>query len=116
MIRINLLKPETKEVREAAAAATPEMEFKEKRTQPLFGLILVVAVLAVAALFFFQRSAINKEQDLLTKAEQEKQSLQYVVSKLEELQTQGMIAWLRKPPRLGDLAKTIARVLREPPS
>jgi signal transduction histidine kinase/ActR/RegA family two-component response regulator len=35
---------------------------------------------------------------------------------LEELQTQGMIAWLRKPPRLGDLAKTIARVLREPPS
>jgi Tfp pilus assembly protein PilN len=87
MIRINLLKPETKEVREAAAAA-PVMEFKERRTQPLFGLILVVAVLAIAALFFFQRSAINKEQDLLTKAEQEKQSLQYVVAKLEELQTQ----------------------------
>lgn len=87
MIRINLLKPEKKEIKEAPSAA-PVMEFKEKRQQPLFALILVGAVIAIAALFFIQRGEINKEQDLLAKAQEEKRSLQYVVAKLEELQQQ----------------------------
>jgi type IV pilus assembly protein PilN len=87
MIRINLLKPGQKEIREAPSAA-PVMEFKEKRQQPLFALILVGAVIAIAALFFIQRGEINKEQDLLAKAQEEKRSLQYVVAKLEELQQQ----------------------------
>jgi Tfp pilus assembly protein PilN len=87
MIRINLLKPEKKEIQEAPGAA-PVMEFKEKRQQPLFALILVGAVIAIAALFFIQRGEIKKEQDLLAKAQEEKRSLQYVVAKLEELQQQ----------------------------
>jgi len=87
MIRINLLKPERKDVREVPSIA-PMVEFKEKSRQPLFGLILLVAVLAIVALFFFQRNAINKEQGLLAKAQEEKQSLQYVVAKLDELQQQ----------------------------
>ena len=87
MIRINLLKPEKKEIKEAPSAA-PVMEFKEKRQQPLFALILVGAVIAIAALFFIQRGEIKKEQDLLAKAQEEKRSLQYVVAKLEELQQQ----------------------------
>jgi type IV pilus assembly protein PilN len=87
MIRINLLKPERKEVGEAPAAAAPR-EIKERGNQSLFGLIPLAAVIAVAALFFFQRSAIKKEQNLLEQARQEKQSLQYVVAKLEELESQ----------------------------
>jgi Tfp pilus assembly protein PilN len=87
MIRINLLKPGQKDFKESPDAA-PVMEFKDKKSQPLFGLIPLLAILAIAALFFFQKSEISKEQSLLTKAEEEKQTLQYVVVKLEELQQQ----------------------------
>jgi Tfp pilus assembly protein PilN len=64
------------------------MEFKEKKSQPLFALVPLVALLAVAALFFYQKSEIGKEQTLLAKAQEEKRSLQYVVTKLDELQLQ----------------------------
>ena len=84
MIRINLLKPGQKDIKEASPAA-PAMEFKEKRNQPLFGVIPLLAILAVAALFFYQKGEIGKEKRLLARAQEEKQSLQYVVSKLEEL-------------------------------
>jgi Tfp pilus assembly protein PilN len=87
MIRINLLKPGQKDFKEAPEAA-PVTEYKEKKSQPLFGLIPLVAILAVAALFFYQKSEISKEQTLLAKAQEEKRSLQYVVAKLEELQQQ----------------------------
>jgi Tfp pilus assembly protein PilN len=87
MIRINLLKPGQKDFKESPAAA-PMVEFKEKRSRPLFGLIPLLAILAVAALFFFQRSEINKERTLLAQAQEEKRSLQEVVVKLEELQQQ----------------------------
>ncbi len=87
MIRINLLKPGQKDFKEAPAAA-PMVEFKEKRSQPLFGLIPLLAILAVAALFFFQKSEINQERTLLAQAQEEKRSLQDVVVKLEELQQQ----------------------------
>ncbi len=87
MIRINLLKPEKKDLKEERGSA-PVMEFKEKSRQPLFALIPLAVILAIVALFFFQKSAITKEQDLLTKAQEERQSLQYVVAKLDELQQQ----------------------------
>jgi len=87
MIRINLLKPGHKDLKESPTAA-PMVEFKEKRSQSLFGVIPLLTILAVAALFFFQKSEMNKEQDMLTKAQEEKRTLQYVVVKLEELQQQ----------------------------
>lgn len=87
MIRINLLKPGQKDFKESPAAA-PMVEFKEKKSQPLFGLIPLLAILAVAALFFFQKSEINQERTLLAQAQEEKRSLQDVVVKLEELQQQ----------------------------
>lgn len=87
MIRINLLKPEKKEVKEAPLAAPP-MEFKERRGTSLWGLILVVALAAIAVLFFYLRGEMNKERDLLAKAQEEKRSLQYVVAKLDELERQ----------------------------
>jgi Tfp pilus assembly protein PilN len=87
MIRINLLKPGQKDLKESPSAA-PMVEFKEKRSGALFGVIPLLTILAIVALFFFQRSEMNKEQDLLTKAQEEKRSLQYVVAKLDELKQQ----------------------------
>jgi Tfp pilus assembly protein PilN len=87
MIRINLLKPEKKELKEAPLAAPP-VEFKAKRGTSLWGLILLVALAAIAVLFFYLRGEMTKEQDLLAKAREEKQSLQYVVAKLDELERQ----------------------------
>lgn len=87
MIRINLLKPGQKDFKEAPSSG-PMVEFKEKKSHALFGVIPLLAILAIAALFFFQKSEINKEQDLLSKAQEEKRSLQYVVAKLDELQQQ----------------------------
>ncbi|MBN1223996.1 MAG: PilN domain-containing protein [Candidatus Aminicenantes bacterium] len=86
MIRINLLKPEKKEIRETAIAPTPE--FKEKKKQPYFALLILVAIIAAAALFFYQRSAIAREHKLLSAAQAEKKSLQDVVAKLDELEQQ----------------------------
>jgi len=86
MIRINLLKPEKKEVRETAAA--PTVTFKEKKKPPYFALIILLAVAAVAALYFFQKNEIAKEQALLETAQQEKRSLRYVLTKLETLEQQ----------------------------
>ena len=87
MIRINLLKPERKDVKEAPHAAPP-MEFREKKRTPLWGLILLVAVAAIVVLFFYMRGEMAKEQDLLAKAQEEKRSLQYVVAKLDQLEKQ----------------------------
>jgi Tfp pilus assembly protein PilN len=86
MIRINLLKPERKDIREVPMAPTPE--FKEKKRQPWAALLLIVALIAVAVLFFYQRNALTREQNLLSAAKEEKKSLQYVVVKLEELEKQ----------------------------
>lgn len=86
MIRINLLKPERKEIRETPVAPTPE--FKERGRQPFAALLVLLALVAVAVLFFYQKSALTRENNLLRDAQAEKKSLQDVVVKLEELENQ----------------------------
>lgn len=86
MIRINLLKPERKEIRETSVAPVPE--FKERRRQPFAAVIVLLAFVAIAALFFYQRDALTKENNLLRDAQAEKKNLQDVVVKLEELENQ----------------------------
>ncbi len=86
MIRINLLKPERKEIRETTAAPAPE--FKERRRQPIASVVVLLALVAIVALFFYQRDALTKENNLLRDAQAEKKSLQNVVVKLEELEKQ----------------------------
>ena len=86
MIRINLLKPERKEVGEKPVAPVPE--FREKKQQPFAALIVLLALVAVVALYFYQRNALIKENTLLREAQAEKKSLQDVVVKLEELEKQ----------------------------
>ena len=86
MIRINLLKPERKEFRETPVAPTPE--FKERGRQPYAAVIVLLALVAVAVLFFYQKNALTRENNLLSEAQAEKKSLQDVVAKLEELENQ----------------------------
>jgi type IV pilus assembly protein PilN len=78
MIRINLLKPEAKEL--------PVEEVRREIKPPKMSLIYLLVVFAAAALFFYQRSALNKENNLLEAAQIEKNKLSDVLGKLEEAQ------------------------------
>lgn len=87
MIRINLLKPETKEIREVSSPGTPE--FKAEKKRPSGGsLVFLVLVLALIGFFWVQKQAMDNEKGLLDKARAEKQQLSYVTARLEELSKQ----------------------------
>lgn len=87
MIRINLLKPETKEIREAGPAAEPAA-VPRRRTGGLGVLILLAAVVGLGAYYYYQNKALEEERELLARAQQEKTRLQYVIQKLDEVQKQ----------------------------
>jgi len=89
MIRINLLKPGKKEVSEVPTA--PEPELKEKKTQLPHLLIFLLVIILIGALFLIQKREINNEKALLEDAKAQKQSLQYVLTKLEDLEKQKQI-------------------------
>jgi Tfp pilus assembly protein PilN len=86
MIRVNLLKPEKKDIREEHTGLAPEI--KEKKRTPFASLLILVAIAAVAALYFLQDKAIKTEQDLLTVAQEEKKQLEYVLAALDKLEQQ----------------------------
>ena len=86
MIRINLLKPETKDIRETPAEGMPE--FKTKKRPAVGNLIFLLLIIVLAGFYFYQNKAMGKEQQLLSQAQQEKSQLQYVSAKLIELQKQ----------------------------
>jgi type IV pilus assembly protein PilN len=89
MIRINLLKPGKKEVSEAPAA--PEPEIREKKTQLPYMLIFLLIIVLIGALFLIQKRELDNEKALLEDARAEKQSLQYVLAKLEEMENQKQV-------------------------
>jgi type IV pilus assembly protein PilN len=83
MIRINLLKPETKDIKEAAAApGAPEAPTKQPRN--LGSLLFLLLVVALGAYLYVQQRAFDRENELLTTAKLEKEKLQYVTAKLEQ--------------------------------
>jgi Tfp pilus assembly protein PilN len=86
MIRINLLKPEKKEVKETAPV--PSQEFKVKKKPAISRLIFLLLVIVCVVLFFSQKNVINKEKSLLKTAQEEKTKLQDVLSKLEQIDLQ----------------------------
>ena len=86
MIRINLLKPEKKELKETPAIPTPKI--KKERKIPFSYLIFLLLIIVVVALYLMQKSSINEENNLLQAALAEKQSLEYVTQKLEQLEQQ----------------------------
>ncbi len=86
MIRINLLKPEAKEIRERPPLAGPEVTVK--KPFPLGPLVFLLILLVLAAAFVLQNRMISQEQNRLAAAQAERTKLQYVTAKLEELEKQ----------------------------
>ncbi len=86
MIRINLLKPEAKEIREGPAVAGPVIRAKKPFPLTTIVILLIFAVLVVA--FLLQKQMISQEKNRLQTAQEEKAKLQYVIAKLAELEEQ----------------------------
>jgi type IV pilus assembly protein PilN len=85
MIRINLLKPESKDIRETVTSpGAAAAEEAVKKGANIGSLIFFALVIALGAFYFFQKKAFDRENALLTVARQEKSQLQYVEAKLEE--------------------------------
>ncbi len=110
MIRINLLKPESKEFKEGPAAPGPE--FAPKKPFPLTSVFVLALIVVLAAAFFLQKRMISQEQDRLQAAQAEKKKLEYVIAKLDELEKQKAvferkIGLIRQLRALQDSAVTI---------
>ncbi len=83
MIRINLLKPETKDIREQVTTQGVTEEGAKKGPN-IGSLIFLILIIALGAFFFYQKKAFDRENALLATARTEKAALQYVEKKLEE--------------------------------
>jgi type IV pilus assembly protein PilN len=83
MIRINLLKPESKDIREQVTTPGPPEE-GDKKGPNIGSLIFLILIIVLGAVFFFQQKAFKQENALLETAKREKAELQYVEAKLEE--------------------------------
>jgi Tfp pilus assembly protein PilN len=86
MIRINLLKPESKDLKEGPAVAGPEI--KAKKAFPLTSIFALAIIAILAGAFFLQKRMVSQERDRLQAAQAEKKKLEYVVAKLAELEAQ----------------------------
>ncbi|MDH7511959.1 MAG: PilN domain-containing protein [Clostridiales bacterium] len=86
MIRINLLKPEAKEIKEGPPLPGPEV--REKKAFPFTTLVVLLIIGVLAAAFVLQKRMISQERNGLEAAQAEKSKLQYVTAKLEELEKQ----------------------------
>jgi Tfp pilus assembly protein PilN len=82
MIRINLLKPETKDKEPVVSPGV--VEEGGKKGPNIGNLIFLALVIGLGAFYFFQKKAFDRETALLATARQEKAQLQYVEAKLEE--------------------------------
>jgi Tfp pilus assembly protein PilN len=87
MIRINLLKPEAKEVREPVPTGLPGVA-KEKKKASIGTIIFLLLLVSLAGYYFYQHWEMQKEKQLIAQAQQEKNQLQYVVAKLDEVKMQ----------------------------
>ncbi|MGD2246258.1 MAG: PilN domain-containing protein [Candidatus Aminicenantes bacterium] len=89
MIRVNLLKPEHKEAKETPAV--PSQEVTEKKKQPKTGLIFLLFIVAVLALYFVQEKNLRKEKLYLDDATEEKQQYQDVAVLLNQVEQQKIL-------------------------
>jgi Tfp pilus assembly protein PilN len=85
MIRINLLKPETKDLKEPISAPGTADETPKKGPN-LGNLIFLALVIGLGAFYFFQQKAFRRENALLATARQEKAQLAYVEAALQKQQ------------------------------
>lgn len=107
MIRINLLKAEGK------APHVEEVKRERKPASP--SLIIGLAIVALAAVAFYETRGISKENNLLAAAQEEKNKLKDVLSKLEKVESQKNIL-MKKINLINDLKsrqETAVRIMDE---
>ena len=86
MIRVNLLKPEQKDIRETPIDHSPHAQAKKK--QPKIGLIFLLVIMAIISVYFIQDKSLKKEQSLLNDVIEEKRTLQDVAKLLVQVEEQ----------------------------
>jgi type IV pilus assembly protein PilN len=88
MIKINLLKPEKKEVSSGGAAVSAIDESREsKMSVPALIGAIAITVGTIGLLYFLQSSTLNSEKKLLDERTLRKAELEKVLQKLAELET-----------------------------
>jgi|Deesub1362B_J571_1020462.scaffolds.fasta_scaffold00300_12 Tfp pilus assembly protein PilN len=92
MIKINLLRPQKKEIirpgEEIPEIVKPEVK---KEAKNYFTYLIVIVIIIIGSLFYFQHQAIKKEKKLLAKAKEEREKLAHIVKDLEELQNKKLL-------------------------
>jgi len=86
MIRVNLLKPEQKDIREAPIDHSPQSPVEKK--QPKIVLYFLFALVAIVAVYYIQDKNLKKEQSLLNGVIEEKRTLQDVAALLVQVEEQ----------------------------
>lgn len=86
MIRVNLLKPEHKDIREAPIAPSPHVQ--EKKKQPKPGMIFLLVIIAVISVYYIQAKNLKKEQGQLNNAIEEQRTLRDVADLLVQVEEQ----------------------------
>ena len=86
MIRVNLLKPEQKDIREAPIDHSPHVQAEKK--QPKIALIFLFVIMAIILVYYIQDKSLKKEQGLLNDAIEEKRNLQDVAALLVQVEEQ----------------------------
>ena len=82
MIRVNLLKPEHKEIKEAADAS--DLAVPKKKKEPVKGLIIFLLVVSLFSYFYTQERRLKKERNLMDAATEERNTLQDVATILSQ--------------------------------
>jgi len=86
MIRVNLLKPEHKEIKETATVA--DLAAPEKKKEPVKSLILFLLVVGLFGYYYTQERTLKRERNLLDAAIEERNSLQDVAALLTQVEAQ----------------------------
>ncbi|MFC2166519.1 PilN domain-containing protein [Acidobacteriota bacterium] len=89
MIRVNLLKPEQKDIRETPIDHSPHMQAEKK--QPKIGLIFLLVIMAIILVYYVQDKNLKKEQSLLNNVIEEKRTLQDVAALLVQVEEQKIL-------------------------
>lgn len=86
MIRVNLLKPEQKDIREVLISPSPHVQEKKKQQKTV--LIFLLVFMAIILVYFIQDKNLKKEQSLLNTAIEEKKTFQDVAQLLVQVEEQ----------------------------
>jgi type IV pilus assembly protein PilN len=111
MIRINLIKTETKDVEAKPAVAAEQEALPSKKKSAKSNLLIFLVIILLGVLALLQKQAIDRTRARLTAAEDEKRQLQPVLVKLEEVEQQKTFLE-RKITLINDLKARQGQVLR----